>query len=51
MKFLKYVKDNLIGIVIYLVTAILITLMLAAFKTPSISAKAYFVFNEASAYS
>ena len=37
MKFLKYVKDNLIGIVIYLVTAILITLMLAAFKTPSIA--------------
>ena len=35
MKFLKYVKDNLIGIFIYLVTAILITLMLAAFKTPS----------------
>ena len=35
MKFLKYVKDNLIGIVNYLVTAILITLMLAAFKTPS----------------
>ena len=37
MKFLKYVKDNLIGIVIYLVTAILITLMLAAFKTPSVA--------------
>ena len=37
MKFLKYVQDNLIGIVIYLVTAILITLMLAAFKTPSVA--------------
>ena len=37
MKFLKYVKDNLIGIVIYLVTAILISLMLAAFKTPSVA--------------
>ena len=37
MKFLKYVKDNLIGIFIYLVTAILITLMLAAFKTPSVA--------------
>ena len=37
MKFLKYVQDNLIGIFIYLVTAILITLMLAAFKTPSVA--------------
>jgi len=37
MKFLKYVQDNLIGIVIYLVTASLIALMLAAFKTPSVA--------------
>ena len=37
MKYLKYVHDNLIGIVIYLVTVILIVLMLAAFKTSSIA--------------
>lgn len=44
MKFLKYVQDNLIGIVIYLVTAILITLMLAAFKTPRAALIIAFVF-------
>lgn len=37
MKFLKYVNDDLIVIFIYLVTAILIILMLAAFKTPSVA--------------
>ena len=37
MKFLKYVQDNLINILIYLVTGILITLMLAAFKTPCVA--------------
>ena len=44
MKFLKYVQDNLIGIVIYLVTASLIALMLAAFKTPSIALIIIFIF-------
>ena len=44
MKFLKYVQDNLIGIVIYLVTASLIALMLAAFKTPSIALIITFIF-------
>ena len=32
MKFIEYIKDNLIGIVIYIVTVILIILMLFAFK-------------------
>ena len=34
MKFSKYVKDNLINIVIYIATVILIALMLVAFKVP-----------------
>ena len=44
MKYLKYVHDNLIGIVIYLVTASLIALMLAAFKTASIALIITFIF-------
>ena len=34
MKFIEYIKDNLIGIVIYIVTVILIIFMLFAFKVP-----------------
>lgn len=44
MKYLKYVQDNLICIVVYFVTATIITLMLAAFKTPSIALIITFIF-------
>lgn len=35
MKFLEYLKDNILNIIIYLVTVILIVLMLVAFKLPT----------------
>ena len=43
MKFSKYVKDNIINIIIYITTVILIVLMLAAFKMPISANVAVFV--------
>ena len=46
MKFLEYVKDNLINILIYLVTIIFIILMLVAFKMPApVSIITFIVFS------